>query len=208
MRTSTLIRLLIGLGAIVLALFIWWVVSIPTMPNVASRSPSPNLTDPAKGPSDARVKLIVFSDFQCPYCRDWTSVANQITDKYGSSVQIVWKDYPNATAHPEARKAAIAARCAQQQFKFWEYHDVLYSHQNDLGPALYSDIAKELSLNDAVFSTCLEKGATAGLVDGNIREAVQFGVSATPTIFIGRYVMNEVPSFNEIDSLISTLLKG
>jgi protein-disulfide isomerase len=177
------------------------------MPNIASRAPSPNLTDPVKGPSSAQIKLVAFSDFQCPYCRDWADIVKQLSDKYGSLIQIIWKDFPNASAHPEARNAAIAARCAQQQFKFWEYHDALYAHQESLGSALYVDIAKELGLNEASFTECVEKELTAGLVDGNSLEAVQFGVSATPTIFIGRYVMNEVPSYGRIDSLIDLLLR-
>lgn len=204
-RTKNLLRLLVIAGVLVLVAFGWWALTIPSTPNVASQAPEANISDPVRGGSDAKVSIIAFSDFQCTYCKEWAETSKQLLAKYGDGLKIVWKDFPLTSVHTEARPAAIAARCAQQQFKFWEYHDALFADQSGLGNAKYPEIAKGLELDETAFTTCLNQSATADLVDQGSREAAQYGVSSTPTLFIGRYVLTEVPSFREIDSLISSL---
>ncbi len=87
--------------------------------------------DPSKGPKDAPVTLIEFSDFQCPYCGRVAPVLKRLEDKYGDSVRFVFRNYP-LPMHPQAPKAAEAAACAQDQKKFWEMHDRLFAHQDKL----------------------------------------------------------------------------
>lgn len=202
------LRVLIGLGSLSLIGFAWWALSIPSTPNLASQIPTPNLSDPVRGPSDADVTVIEFGDFQCEFCQELDGVLEQVLSTYGDRVRLVWKDFPVVSIHPEARNAATAARCAQQQFKFWEFHDALFDQPDQLGLERYSEIAKQLGLNETEFAACLRDEAGTKLIDGNVAEAARFGISSTPTLFIGRYVLTEVPSFKTLDGLIRSLLSS
>ncbi len=80
----------------------------------------------SRGPKDAPVTIVEFSDFQCPFCKSANTTVKQVLDKYPGKVRLVFRDYPIASLHPQAPKAHEAARCAGDQSKFWEYHDVLF----------------------------------------------------------------------------------
>ncbi len=207
-QSSSSIRWLLGLGAVLLIAFGWWVFSIPTAPNISGKAPVPKVSDPVLGGANAKVTIVEFGDFQCEYCREWSSIYQQLSAKYGTAIRLVWKDSPLQSVHPKARGAAIAARCAQQQFKFWEYHDALYASLDTLGSERYLAIAQELQLDQNRFATCLNSEATANLVDENLAEAAQFSIRSTPTIFVGSYVLTEVPTFSTMDALLSSLLSS
>src|SRR4029079_8656742 len=85
--------------------------------------------DPPIGPASAPVTLIEFSDFQCPFCQRVAPTLKQIRATYGDRVRIVWKDFPLTQIHPQACDAAQAGNCAQEQGKFWEFHDQLFANQ-------------------------------------------------------------------------------
>jgi protein-disulfide isomerase len=202
------LRFLLVLGVLLLVAFGWWVFSIPSTPNISGRVPTPKVSDPTRGASSAKITIVEFGDFQCEFCQEWATTYEQLAAKYGSSIRLVWKDSPLDSIHPKARSAAIAARCAQQQFKFWEYHDALFAKPDDLGTERYNAIAVDLGLNQNLFSACLTDQAAANLIDGNLAEAVQFGIRSTPTIFVGSYVLTEVPTFATMDALISSILSS
>ena len=81
---------------------------------------------PQRGAAKAPVTIVEFSDFQCPYCKGALPVLKQVTEKYGDKVQFMFKDFPLNDIHPQAQAAAEAAHCAEEQGKFWEYHDALF----------------------------------------------------------------------------------
>jgi protein-disulfide isomerase len=109
-------------------------------------------------------------------------------------VKFVWKDFPLTSIHPEAVKASEAARCAGDQGKYWEYHDVLFANQRALQVAELKKYAAELRLDTAAFDRCLDSGTHAAKVQSGLQEATRLGLSSTPSIFInGRLVMGAQP---------------
>jgi protein-disulfide isomerase len=149
--------------------------------------------DRIKGPSNPRVDVVEFGDFQCPICLSMEPVLKRLQSEHKSDVRFVWKDFP-LEGHPDARPAAEAARCAADQGKFWEYHDRLFANQQALGRNRLRDYAKQLKLDPASFAVCLDKAAHRSDVDHALAEAATYGVEATPTVFInGRLVVGAVP---------------
>jgi protein-disulfide isomerase len=161
-----------------------------------------------RGAKDAPVTIVEFSDFQCPYCKNATATVKQIVDKYQGKVRWVFRDYPIANLHPAAPKAHQAARCAAEQGKFWEYHDVLFEKSPRQSPEDLKQYAKDLKLDPAVFADCLDSGKQEAEVNRDIQDGARLGVTGTPTFFInGRQLVGSQPltAFQKIiDSELST----
>ena len=157
--------------------------------------------DPVFGPPGAAVEIIEFSDFQCPFCQRLTATLEQLKAEYGSDIRLVFKDYPLPN-HAQAFKAAEAGNCANEQGKFWELHDTMFSRQSELGVEDLKRHAGELGLDQAAFDACLDSGRFAGQVTADLTLGQQHGVSSTPTVFInGRAVMGAAP-FETFDEII------
>jgi protein-disulfide isomerase len=134
------------------------------------------------GPNDAPVTLVEFADYQCPYCSKVNPVLQAMEKEYGNRLKVVFKDFP-LPMHKDAEKASEGARCAGEQGKFWEFHDLLFSsHQVDV-PSLKSHAA-ELKLDQAKFDTCLDSGAEAAAVKKDQAEGVRLGLTGTPSFFV------------------------
>ena len=146
--------------------------------------PTVSFVNPKKGALEPKVTLIEFGDFECAACK---TVANaiDIVLRTEPSVQVVWKNLPNESAHELATPAAIAAHCAYDQGTFWEFHDELYSRQTFLSEDQFFQIAQELELDTAAFENCYLARETLPLVKKDFDEALALGLTATPTIFIG-----------------------
>ena len=157
--------------------------------------------DPSRGPADAPIVLVEFSDFQCPYCQRATETIAQLVEQYGDQIRLVYKDYP-LPSHPEAFKAAEAGNCANEQGLFWELHDKMFETQDALDVEALKTYATELGLDEGAFAACLDEGRFAAHVEGDLALGREYGVSSTPTIFInGRTVMGAVP-FETFDEII------
>jgi len=142
--------------------------------------------DPVKGDKNAPVTIIEFSDFQCPYCeRFYTQTLPLIDEKYikTGKVKIVFRDFPLGF-HQYAKKASEASECADQQGKFWDYHDKLFENQKALDISSLKQYAKELGLDTAKFDTCLDSGSMASEVQKDLTDGSKYGVSGTPSFFI------------------------
>ena len=139
--------------------------------------------DPAKGPVGARVTIVEFSDFQCPFCGRVEGAVKQILTNYKDKVHFVYRDFP-LVIHPFAPKAAEAAQCANEQGKFWEYHDALYADQTKLAVTDLQATAVRLGLKADQFKSCLESGKFAAEVSKDSADAQKAGVSSTPSFFI------------------------
>src|SRR5260221_113503 len=116
-------------------------------------------TDPSWGPANAKVTIVEFSDFQCPYCEMFFQRTYPLLQKnYGDKVRFVFRNYPISGLHPDADRAAYAAACAKEQNKFWEYHDVLFKNQNDLSRDALIKYASQANITDSKqFTDCLDK---------------------------------------------------
>jgi protein-disulfide isomerase len=143
-----------------------------------------NRLAPAKGSASARVTLVEFSDFQCPFCHRFAATLRKIEEAYGDSVLIVYRQFPIASIHPFAMKAAEASLCANEQGKFWELHDKMFGDQTRLSVGDLTQKAADLGLDGPRFTSCLQTSRYAKQVEKDIEEASRLGVSGTPALFV------------------------
>lgn len=144
---------------------------------------------PFKGPAKAPVTIVEFSDFHCPFCRRVISTLTQLESKYGDGIKLVFRDFPIESLHPGATKAHEAARCANDQDKFWAYHDKLFAAPPRSSSESFKELAKELGLDVNVFESCLNSGKHQAAIKADIAEGNRVGVSGTPAFFInGRQI--------------------
>lgn len=147
-------------------------------------------TSPVLGDANAPVTIVEFADFQCPYCeRYFQQVENSILKDYVDTgkAKFVWKDY--AFLGPESTSSAVAARCAQDQGKFWEYHDYLYGHQGQENSGAFSvpnlkGFAKALNLDTVKFNSCLDSNKYLSSVQNDTKLGSSIGVDGTPATFV------------------------
>lgn len=163
-------------------------------------------TGPAQGPANAPVTIVEFSDFQCPFCSRIIPSLNQVKEKYGDKVRIVFRQYP-LPMHADAQKAAEASLCANDQGKFWQLHDAMFANQGALKVEQLKAKATELGLNGETFNSCLDSSKYATQVATDMKEGSAAGVSGTPAMFInGRFVNGAVP-FEEIAAIVEDELQ-
>lgn len=150
------------------------------------------------GNENAPVKMLLFSDYQCPYCGQFASqIAPTITSEFVNTgkLQIVFYDYPLGGAHKYSFLAARAARCAADQDKFWEYHDIIFGRQSDwsfdesMPVKKFLAYGKEIGLDEGKFKKCVESDQYQDLVSANRMLGDRLGVGSTPTLFInGKHI--------------------
>jgi protein-disulfide isomerase len=160
---------------------------------------------PSFGPDNAKVTIVEFSDFQCPFCTRAASVVHQIKEKYGDRVRFVFRQYP-LPMHGDAHLAAQAALAAHQQGKFWEYHDLLFANQRSLTRASLEEYAKQVALNVPQLEKALDDQALKNAVDADVKLGEEVNVNGTPTVFInGKRVPNPT-EFEPVAKLIDAAL--
>ncbi len=147
---------------------------------------SASAEDPLKGEPGAPVTIVEFSDFQCPYCARFAQqTLPQLLERYVATgkARFVYRDFP-LDFHPVAQKAAEAAECADEQGKFWEYHDLIFARQASLSLENLKSWAVELGLDAGAFNTCLDSGAMAGEVGEDAQAGRAAGVTGTPAFLV------------------------
>ena len=150
--------------------------------------------EPSKGSEKAPVTIVKFEDYQCPFCKQVQPTFNELLSRYNGKVRLVHKDLPLESLHPQARQAAEAARCAYEQGQFWEYHDKLYGNSPKASADDLKSYAKEVDLNVDSFDRCFASGKYKAVVQQDLNEGVQLGLTGTPTIFInGREISGNQP---------------
>ena len=162
---------------------------------------------PSLGDKDARVTLIEFSDYQCPFCgRQFRQTFPQILNDYVKTgkVKYVFRDFPLDPIHPAAFKAAEAAHCAGDQGKFWEMNARLFFNQRALGPKDLQGYAQDIGLDMLAFQRCFEIGKNAPKVMEGLNEGRKAGVQGTPAVFLGLTERNgsKVKALRAIDGAV------
>ncbi len=162
--------------------------------------PSPHRVEVAtggalfKGPAKAPVTIVKFEDFHCPYCKKAQPTVAQVMSKYGNKVKLVHRDFPIDSIHPAARTAHEAARCANEQGKFWQYHDVLYANAPKAEVADLKAYAEEVGLDVPAFEKCVASGKFRDTVQKDVDEGISLGITGTPSFFInGRLLAGAQP---------------
>lgn len=170
--------------------------------------------DPYWGPKDAKVVIVEFSDFECPYCKKMQPTINRIKEKYSDKVKWVFKDFP-LSFHKQAMKAHMATRCAQKQNKYWEYQQIIFNQPYgsdrtlDLSENFLLRTATVNGLDMTKFKTCLaDKDAQ---LEKQIKDSIEYsssalGVNSTPSFFINGEYASDMRSFSEIENKIKSLL--
>ncbi|HSN92441.1 MAG TPA: thioredoxin domain-containing protein [Anaeromyxobacteraceae bacterium] len=165
----------------------------PRPPPAVYRKVDVRPDDPAKGARDAKLTIVLFSDFQCPFCSRVEPTLKRILEEKGRDVRIVWKHQP-LSMHPNAVPAAMAAEAAREQGKFWDMHERLFTNQQDLTPAAFERYAREMRLDLARFKRGLESERARGRIQEDQRLAASVGASGTPTMFFNcRQVVGAQP---------------
>jgi len=171
--------------------------------------PSIKEGDATLGKADSNVKVVVYSDFQCPYCKVFYKTLRDTMAVYKDRVIFNYKHLP-LDIHPNAQNSALAASCAQEQGKFWEYADRLYAAQSEWGSvkdtAKFKDYARVLGLKTADFNQCLDSKKYQDQINEDKREAEDFGITGTPTIFINDQVESGVVTAEQLKSDIEAQL--
>ena len=149
---------------------------------------------PVRGASDAPVTIVEFTDFHCPFCRRVQPALDQIREKYGDQVRLIFRDFPLDNLHPQASTVAEAARCATEQGKFWEFHDKVFASDPDGSAATLDRFAQELGLDVSAFQACRASGKYTASVRASNQEGAGLGITGTPTFFInGRMLVGAQP---------------
>jgi protein-disulfide isomerase len=156
---------------------------------------------PSQGPANAPIQIIEFSDFQCPFCLNAFPTVKQVLSTYGDRIHFVYRHYPLAN-HPRARPAAEAAQCADEQGKFWVYHDRLFGDQSRLSDADFKQHAAELGLDAGQFNACYDGHKYKADVDTDIRAGDEAGVSGTPAFYINGRMLSGAQPFEVFKRVI------
>jgi protein-disulfide isomerase len=163
-------------------------------------------SSPQTGAKNSKITIVEFSDFQCPFCAKANDNLKQFMAKHGKEVTLVYKHLPLTKIHSEALPAAKAAWAAQQQGKFWEYHDALFDNQEQLGESLYLEIAKKLNLDLKKFEIDRTKAQTE--IDRDLALANKLGLDGTPVIIMNDQYMSGAVEVSELEARLEAVKKN
>lgn len=168
----------------------------------------PEDDDPVRGPATAAITIIEFSDFECPYCQSWhNEVWLPLQAAFPGQIRLVFRDFP-LPGHPNAAPSAQAANCAQEQGRFWEYHDLLFTWELGLARDAHLEYARRLGLDMDAFTQCLDEGRYAAEVQADFDYAANLGVRSTPTFFINGLPMVGAQPLDVFTQVIEKELAG
>lgn len=166
--------------------------------------------DPFIGPAQAPVEIIIFEDYQCPFCKAFTQeTLPLLKQNYVDSqkAKIVIRDYPVVEKHPEAMISALALGCALEQQKYWQYHDIVFENQQQLTHDHLIHYAKILQLNEEMFTDCLETEQFREEIYKDISDAHNAGVRGTPTLFVNGRKIEGAQPYDVIEKIIEEELQ-
>ena len=168
--------------------------AIAAAPVAAGKLAAVTATDHVRGDlKKAKVVMIEYSDYECPFCGRHNPTMQQLSEKYGDDVAWVLRHFP-LSFHPEAMPAANAAECASEQGKFWEFTDIMYANQDSLSSEYYAKVADQLGLKRSQFDDCVKTKKYQSVIDADAATGRTAGVSGTPATFVdGQLISGAVP---------------
>lgn len=177
-------------------------VIVKAPPTATLSSPTITFIDPKRGNARGSVTLVEFGDYLCVYCKEMEAALNAALRAH-PNLRLVWKDLPNSDLHKESPAAALAARCALRQGKFWEYHDALFENSDQLKEDLYPQLAEKLGLNVGKFTACLTNKEETPIIERNIEEATALGVDGTPYFFLNELRISGSVTAKELAEILN-----
>lgn len=173
--------------------------------------PTIKITDPQRGPANAPLTIIYFSDFGCDSCAGADQILSALNEEFGEKIRFVWKDFPNhKNIYPESYELHKAGRCAATMGKFWEFQRIAFLHTSEirLRHSVLDKVLEETNLDSAAIKKCMDLPGISAAIRDNEREAQQLGVSATPTFFIaGTRYEGAMPYYQFAGTIRKTLAK-
>jgi protein-disulfide isomerase len=180
-----------------------------TVPDKVTRYNIPADNSPSIGPADAKITIVEFSDYQCPYCKRWNDeVFDRLLNEYPKQVRFVYRNFPLTSIHPQAFAAAQAAECAGAQGDYWQYHRALFSQKYGLSESAYEKYASELGLDTTAFAKCISDGRYGDQITSDINFAANLGISSTPTFFINGIAVVGAQPYEVFKQIIDLELAG
>jgi protein-disulfide isomerase len=159
-----------------------------------------------RGNPKATVMIVEFSDFQCPFCREAEAMLANLLAKYDGQIALAYRDLPLQQIHPQAELAAEAARCATEQGKFWEYHDLLFANQDKLQRDGLLAQARALKLDEKQFDSCFTSGKYIAQIQQDYQDGIHAGANGTPTFFVNGIFINGVLPPSAFEQIIQEQL--
>ncbi|MDO8526351.1 MAG: thioredoxin domain-containing protein [Deltaproteobacteria bacterium] len=162
--------------------------------------------DSVIGPENAKVTIVEFSDYQCPFCGRARATITKVLETYKDKVRYVFRDFP-LSFHQDAFAAHVASDCAKEQGKYWEYNKLLFESQTALKPDKLKAYAKGLGLDTKQFDECLDSNKYASEVQKDMDDAAKVGVTGTPSFFINGIMISGAQPFEKFKEIIDAELK-
>lgn len=168
--------------------------------------PEINEDDIKIGNEDSKIKMVVFSDFQCPYSKLFNDTLQEVLEEYGNDILYVFKQLPLTSLHPKAVDAALASECANEQGNFLDYSNELFGGQKDWGISEgtqeFKTYARRIGLDTVQFNKCLDEKKYQEKISQDAQEAEEFGISGTPAAFINDQFKSGAADFDTIKEII------
>lgn len=161
-----------------------------------------------RGPQTAKVTIVEFSDFQCPFCRAVRTSLRSIEKRYPSDVKFVYRHFPIDQIHPHARQAAHAAECSGAQGRFWQFHEALFAAQDSIGKTPWTTFARQAGADSAAFVICLESQMPANRLAHDTDAAAELAISSTPTFLINNTLVVGAPDEAFLTKIVERGLRG
>lgn len=162
-------------------------------------------TGPSFGPENAKVTIVEFSDFECPFCSRGKATIDEVKKAYGDKVRVVFRHFP-LSFHQKAPKAAEASLCAHEQGKFWQMHDALFDNQDKLDIPDLKQAARAVGVDGAKFDKCLDDGAMGPVVQKDMADGSAVRVNGTPAFFINGRMLSGAQPFEAFKDIIDAEL--
>lgn len=160
---------------------------------------------PRRGPQGAPVLIVEFADYECPYCQRIDPELRKLQEEFAGKVTLAFKDFP-LPMHPQAKRVAEAARCAAEQGRFWEFHDLLFDGHQKLDLTQLKEYARVLKLDAARFDECLDAGKQAASVQKDFAEGQRLGLTGTPSFFINGHFLSGAVKYSTLREIVEQQL--
>lgn len=157
--------------------------------------------NPTWGNSDAAVTIVMFIDFECPYCQASFPIFNEVMDTFGNAIRVVMKHFPIESIHPSARNTAEASMCAHAQGQFWEFYNRAFVGKNLDESSLYA-YAVESSVNASTFDRCYKAKTYSKTIEADLSDGVVLGVRGTPTYMVNGQFFEGVATIEQWKKII------